>query len=56
MLVEQGDLDETQSLYDEALIAYNDALEIYSTLEDAPGIIKVYLRIQIFSIMSVIWK
>ena len=45
MLVEQGDLDETQSLYDEALVAYKGALEIYSTLEDAPGIIKVYLRI-----------
>ena len=30
-------MDETQSLYDEALTAYKDALEIYSTLEDARG-------------------
>ena len=39
MLVEQGDLDETQSLYEEALTAYNDALEIYSKIQDARGII-----------------
>ena len=45
MLVEQGDLDETQSLYEEALTAYNEALEIYSKVQDARGIIKVYLRI-----------
>ena len=48
MLLEQGDLDETQSLYDDALTAYHDALEIYTRIQDAPGITQVHHILQRF--------
>ena len=42
-LLEQGNIHEVASSYAEALHAYNEALEIYSKIQDARGIIKVYL-------------
>ena len=41
-LLEQN-IHEVASSYAEALHAYNEALEIYSKIQDARGIIKVYL-------------
>ena len=45
MLIEQGDLDEAESLYDEALISYESALKMYQQLNNHLGLPPFILKL-----------
>ena len=45
MLIEQGNLDEAQSLYDDALKSFTEALNLYSKTENTAGMVEAHLRI-----------
>ena len=40
-LVEKGNIEEAESFYDEAMVYYNQAIDIYKDLEHAKGIISI---------------
>ena len=44
MFLEKGSLDNDESSFDEALLSYNQALDLYMTLNDFEGVIETHLE------------
>ena len=44
MLLEKGSLDNDESSFDEALLSYNQALDLYMSLNDCEGVIETHLE------------
>ena len=44
MLLEEGDIEEAESIYDVAIEKYQQALELYLRIDDREGVIQSHLK------------